>query len=523
MPFTNENTFDILAEAISEGVIIVDEKQTIVASNSGAETMFGYDRGELKGKPLNILIPQQYHRGHGGHFKSFLKSSEKRQMGRGRDISGVAKCGKTFPVEAGLSPFEIYGKTFVMALVMDITIRKKAEQELIHWAKIFDESLNEIFIFDAQSLKFIDVNRGALQNIGYNLEELKQLTPVDIKPEYTEERFRVLINDLVQKKTEKLKFEAIHQRKDGTTYPVEVHLQLSNLENKDVFVAIILDITDRKNYTEKLEKKVEERTEELHHTIQELKEEVKLRMEAEAKTKESLKKEKDLNELKTKFLSLVSHEFKTPLSGILTSATLAGKYTKEEQQEKRDKHLDTIKNKVKYLDNILNDFLSIERLETGKVNYKFSIFPLSKVVNEVVYDANMLLKGGQRINYPDDIDGYTLEFDEKILELVLSNLINNAIKYSGENTTIDIQIHVEDNMLVFKILDQGIGIPEKEQEFIFKRYFRAENALLDQGTGIGLNIVKTHLENLGGSITFTSTENKGSTFVIKIPMINKHK
>ena len=145
---SNENTFDILSEAISEGVIIVDEHQTIVATNSASESMFGYDKGELKGQPLNILIPQQYRGNHGGHFSSFMKHSQKRQMGRGRDIYGVKKDGAMFPVEAGLSPFQIYGKTFVMALVMDITVRKKAEQELKHWATIFDESLNEIFIFD---------------------------------------------------------------------------------------------------------------------------------------------------------------------------------------------------------------------------------------------------------------------------------------------------------------------------------------------------------------------------------------
>ncbi|WP_025743257.1 PAS domain-containing sensor histidine kinase [Aquimarina pacifica] len=372
---SNENTFDILSEAISEGVIIVDEQQTIVATNSAADEMFGYEKTELKGQPLNILIPQEYRGGHEGHFKNFLKSSEKRQMGRGREIYGVRKCKKTFPVEAGLSPFQIYGKTFIMALVMDIT--------------------------------------------------------------------------------------------------------------------------DRKYYTEKLEKTVEERT---------------------GRLKKALAKEKELNELKTKFLSLVSHEFKTPLSGILTSTTLIGKYTKTEQQDKRDKHLKIIKNKVKYLDNILTDFLSVERLDTGKVNYKISAFPLSKVINEVVYDANMLLKDGQKITYPSDIDDYTIHFDEKILELSLTNLIRNAIKYSGENTTIDLQVGTKDNFFLFKIIDQGIGIPNKEQKFIFNRYFRAENALLDQGTGIGLNIVKSHLENLGGTITFTSVENEGSTFTVQIPI-----
>ncbi len=402
------NVFKILSEAVSEGIVVVNKDQIIVATNGSANQIFGYDQEELIGKPLNTLIPQNYHHNHGDHFKSFVEHSEKRNMGRGRDIFGVRKDGTEFPLEAGLNPFTIYDNQYIMALVIDITERKAREKEI-------------------------------------------------------------------------------------------------------------------KELNTQLELKVEERTEALHHTIEELKEEVKLRMEAEAKAKESLKKEQDLNELKTKFLSLVSHEFKTPLGGILTSATLIEKYTKEEEQNKRDKHINTIKNKVKYLDNILTDFLSIERLETGKVNYKFSKFPLSKVINEVVYNANMLLKDGQKINYPDnDISDYSIEFDEKILELILSNLIHNAVKYSGEHTVIDLQIMFEEDMLTFKIIDQGIGIPEKEQQFIFKRYFRAENALLDQGTGIGLNIVKSHLENLGGSITFTSKEGQGSTFIVKIPITTNH-
>jgi hypothetical protein len=265
---------------------------------------------------------------------------------------------------------------------------------------------------------------------------------------------------------------------------------------------------------------VEARTKELKQTIKELKEEVSKRKEAEYKIMESLRKERELNELKTKFLSLVSHEFKTPLSGILTSATLVGKYTETEHQEKREKHLRTIQNKVKYLNNILNDFLSIERLESGKATYKFDVFPLSKVVNEVIYNANMLLKDGQRINYPQNIDDILVNFDEKILELSLTNLINNAIKYSPAHTVIDVVVIPQKDSLSIKIIDEGMGIPEKEQKYIFNRYFRAENALLDQGTGIGLNIVKSHLESLGGKITFESEQSKGSTFTITFPTNN---
>ena len=408
-----QDIFNVLFEAVSEGVVVVDDQQNIVSVNSSVEKMFGYEKDELVKQKLDVLIPKNYHAGHGAHFNGFMKNKEKRQMGNGRDLFGARKNGNVFPLEAGLNPFEIYGKTFVMALVIDISVRKQQEQEI------------------------------------YKLNE-------------------------------------------------------------------------------ELEKKVKERTKELSKTVNELKvvnieldEENQKRIEAENQIKDALKKEKELNELKTKFLSLVSHEFKTPLSGILTSTMLLGKYKLTEQQEKRDKHLETITNKVHYLNNILNDFLSVEKLETGKINYNFQTFRLSKVVDEVIYNANMLLKGGQRIKYPIEIGELSLTQDEKIVELALSNLVNNAIKYSPENTEIDISIKQDEIETTFKIVDKGIGIPKADQKNIFNRYFRAENALLTQGTGIGLNIIKSHLENLGGSIAFESEENIGSTFIMKI--INKAK
>ncbi|WP_035338201.1 PAS domain S-box protein [Dokdonia sp. PRO95] len=491
-----EEAFMILFEGASEGIVVVNEAQTIVATNQSARDIFGYEKKELEGKPLDTLIPMRFHKRHGGHFDKFMNHSDKREMGMGRDLYGQCKDGRQVPVEAGLNPFVLHNKNYVMALVTDITVRKNAEKELRQWANIFNESLNEIFIFDATSLKFINANLGAQENIGYTLDELTSMTPVDIKPEFTETQFRDYIAPLLNGVEKKLIFKTTHERKDGSHYPVEIHLQPSNADDTNTLVAIILDITERVHYTDKLEKTVVERTHQLE---------------------EALRTEIELNELKTKFLSLVSHEFKTPLSGILTSATLAGKYTKEEQQEKRVKHLTTIQNKVKYLNTIIDDFLSIERLETGKTNYAYTTFPLSKVLNEVIYDANMHLKDGQSIKYPTDADEYIIEFDEKIMELVLSNLLYNAIKYSSEGTIVDIQLKKMSSELEIKIIDQGIGIPEHEQKFIFNRYFRAENALLNAGTGIGLNIVKTHLENLGASISFTSELDKGSIFTVIIP------
>lgn len=322
--------------------------------------------------------------------------------------------------------------------------------------------------------------------------------------------------------------------KNGSSIPVEVGLNPFKIEEKRFVMALIIDITERKEQERKilelnsrLEERIKQRTNQLEVTIDELKAtnialegEIQKRIAAEKRIKDALKKEKELNELKTKFLSMVSHEFKTPLSGILTSTILLGKYQLSEQQDKREKHLRTITDKVHYLNNILNDFLSIERLDDGKVNYKFTVFRLSKVINEVVYNANMLLKSGQKITFPAEVDEYMLTQDEKIMELCLSNLIHNAIKYSPENTVITIDIESDDKFLTLHVTDEGMGIPKEAQKNIFSRYFRAENAINDQGTGIGLNIVQGHLKNLGGSISFVSEEGKGSTFTMKIPVNN---
>ena len=404
--------FNILFEAASEGIIVVNSTQHIVAVNVAAENMFGYGQGELIDQHLNLLIPKKYHASHHHHVEDFIEHSEKRQMGHGRVLYGIKKDGSLFPVEAGLNPFQKDGQEFVMSLIIDISVRMETERQIQDLNSHLEEK--------------IKTRTGELSESIIKLEEL----------------------------------------------------------NKD------------------------------------LQNEISKRRAAEEKIKDALQKEKELSELKTKFLSLVSHEFKTPLSGILTSATLAEKYIEKEQQDKREKHLGTIRNKVHYLNNILNDFLSIERLDSGKGQYKYASFSLKRLINEVIYNANVTLKDGQEILYPKDIKDEELYQDEKILELVLSNILGNAIKYSPENTTIKFEVLIEDKIIFFTIQDEGRGIPEKDQKHIFERYFRAENALLDQGTGIGLNISKTHLENMGGQISFSSEENKGTVFKIEVPLLN---
>ncbi|MBT8245856.1 MAG: PAS domain S-box protein [Winogradskyella sp.] len=618
----DQQIFNILLETVSQAVIIVDENQNIMEINGAAETVFGYSKEEIKDKHLDLLIPSNYHKKYKAYVKSLIKAYEHRKMAKTTDVYGLKKSGDIILVEVELNPFIVYDKTYVMALVRDVskqkeneydfmlrnkalesatngilitdaqkpdnpviyvnpafekltgyskedalnkncsflqandreqeeivkirkaikagesclvtmrnykkdgtlfwndlyitpitnrrgvvtnfigiqndvTERVRAEEERNHLATIFNESLNEIYVFDAENLKFVSANRGALENIGYTIEELKSMTPLELKDGIDDSSFRLnYIQPLLEKKIERVEFEIQQKRKDGTTYPVNVYLQLSKLNQRPVFVAIIVDITEHKNYLNTLEKKVIERTEQLEV---------------------ALRKEKEINELKTKFLSLVSHEFKTPLSGISTSTMLLEKYKKTDEQDKRNRHIDIIKDKVNYLNNILNDFLSIDALDSGVVNYKFNNFRLSKVINEVIYNANMSLKEGQHINYPENIDDMEMYQNERVVQLILANIVQNAIKYSNENSEIDIHISQDKNFTHIKVKDYGIGVPKKDLANIFDRYFRAENVLNMQGTGIGLNISKTHAENLGGKILLSSEEHKGTTVILTIP------
>lgn len=391
------------------------------------------------------------------------------------------------------------------------------------------ESISEGVVIVDNNQEIVSINNSLVDMFGYSSEELMGQHLDILIPKEVQHKHSGYVKDFIRKSDKR---QMGHGRtlfgvhKKGHYIPVEAGLNPFVWENNTYVMALVIDITERVEQEEKikklnaaLEERIQERTKELHKTVDELKSEIEKRKVAEKKIKSALKKERELNELKTKFLSMVSHEFKTPLSGILTSTILLGKYKLEEQQERRDKHLRTITDKVHYLNNILNDFLSVERLDSGKETYRPTTFKLSKVINEVVYNANMLLKDGQRIEFPTEVDEYTLTQDEKIMELCLSNLVHNAIKYSPENTTIKIEVESTDKMLTISVTDEGMGIPEEAQTHIFSRYFRAENAINNQGTGIGLNIVKSHLKNLNGTISFVSKEGEGSTFTMTIPLV----
>jgi signal transduction histidine kinase len=319
-------------------------------------------------------------------------------------------------------------------------------------------------------------------------------------------------------------------KKDGTEFPVEISLGHFKSEDQQYAIAFIIDITRRHEYENKilqqqadmalvneeikkmninLESTVIQRTTELQKTL------VELEASKEHLTK-SLEKEKEVNDLKSRFVSMASHEFRTPLSTVLSSISLLAKYNTTEDQPKRDKHIDRIKSSVKTLTDILNEFLSLGKIEEGKVEVRPALFDISEFINGITNEMNVLLKAGQEINY--EHSGNTSTYtDNSLLKHVLINLISNAIKFSPENARIMISCKVDNENTTIKITDQGMGIPIADQVHLFERFFRATNATNIQGTGLGLHIVGRYIEILEGSISYESQLEKGSTFKIVLP------
>ena len=283
-------------------------------------------------------------------------------------------------------------------------------------------------------------------------------------------------------------FELWAKRKDGSKLPIEISIGNYAVEGETLAVAFICNISKQKA--------AEEHAKELE---------------------KAYKREQELNNLKSVFVSLASHEFRTPLSTIMSSADLLSRYTNNQYLERKDKHLNRIRSSVKNLVNILDDFLSLDRLEQGKIEPNLAEFDLVDTVNNLVDNFQPILKEGQIIRM-GSCEPKIIYSDKKLVKNIITNLISNASKYSPENYSIDINCEIQNDQIVVSVKDHGIGIPEEDQKNLFGSFFRASNVGSIQGTGLGLNIIKRYTELLGGSITFNSQIGEGTTFLVHLPV-----
>ena len=247
---------------------------------------------------------------------------------------------------------------------------------------------------------------------------------------------------------------------------------------------------------------------------------ISVQKEIEFNLHNTIKKEKELNDLKSRFVSLASHEFRTPLSAILTSAILIGKLNEQDQVKKRERYLAQIERNVNHLVVILNDFLSLSKLEEGEVIAKRKSFDIIKFSEALTNETNIGLKKDQTITMTNCCETLFVNLDPKLLRHVLMNLLSNASKYSSKGSNIDFEISKNLGKVLIQVTDSGIGIPKEEQSYLFQRFFRAKNAENIEGTGLGLNIVKNYTELMGGDIGFKSELNKGTSFWVEFPIQN---
>ena len=386
---------------------------------------------------------------------------------------------------------------------------------------IFKYANEGIVITDDQS-RILKINPSVLQTFGYEYEKeiigqkIEILIPKRFHDKHGGHREKYM--ESPHARSMGLQFDLYALKKGGDEFPVEVSLSPFKNSQRSFVICFIKDITTRKkaeenekNYRKELEKEVEERTLILKEAIQKLE---KTKNELD----NSLKREQELNSMKTKFISIASHEFRTPLSTIMSSLSLMEKYNELNQLEKRNKHNDRIKKSIKNLTDILNDILSVNKIEEGKVIVNPESFDIQSFVNDLIQDLQGLLKQGQLINFSGSETHQTMVFqDPKLLRHILINLLTNAIKFSAEESPIEINLRLEPNDIYLEIKDYGLGIPKADHDKLFTRFFRSSNVENIQGTGLGLSIVLQYVNYLKGTIKFSSELGKGSIFNVNLP------
>lgn len=492
----------MLFNTATEGLLVVNGNGVIELANPSAYRIFGYEAGELLGMCVDDMLPKHLKEKHVAHRTGFMKSPRRRPMGHGIDLIGVRKDGSSFPIEISLNHFrDDADRPLVMALIMDVTARKENEAEIKLLNKQLEKRVNQrtkelkesqmlyrliarnfpegaINVFD-RDFKYVFAEGADMYRYGITSEKLVGKNYLDRLPAELREMMREKLLEVLAGNNQK--FDVKYQDQ----YYIVNTVGLSNDKGEiDRILLVEQNITDRKL--------------------------------AEERTVEALDKERQLNELKSRFVSMASHEFRTPLSTVLSSLSLLEKYDQAGKEENKPKHYKRIRSSVRHLTSLLNDFLSLEKVESGNVYLSKDKINIKELFGELTEQHNQLTKAGQEILF--EFEGIEeVDVDQNLLHIMCSNLLSNAIKYSGEGKRIDLRAKVTQEELVFSVTDRGIGIPYDDQENMFGRFFRAKNATNIQGTGLGLNIVSKYLNLLNGTITFESVPDEGTTFFISIP------
>jgi len=387
---------------------------------------------------------------------------------------------------------------------------------------IIENAIDGIITIDRNGI--VDsINPAASSLFGYDAEEVIGNNVSMLMPEPDRSRHDQYIQNYLTtgvKKIIGIGREVRGLRKDGTTFPFRLAVSEVHYENKTAFTGFVHDLSKEKeaeekliHHMEELEATVSNRTKDLIKLVSELE-------KTKSEVSQSLEKEKELNQLKSRFVSMASHEFRTPLSAVQLSASLIEKYAEKPDLSNVLKHTGRIKSSVQLLTSILNDFLSLERLEAGNVLASNKEINLVELAEEITEEMQLICKANQHIVYQHTGSEGRFVLDANLLKNSVINLISNAIKYSGENTFIEFSTEINGDTCLIVVKDDGIGIPEDDQKNLFEPFFRAHNTGNIPGTGLGLNIVRRYVSLMGGEVTCQSAQDKGTVFTLTFRNVN---
>jgi len=354
--------------------------------------------------------------------------------------------------------------------------RNVAEKDSLRLGHVLEQSSNEIYIFDVKTLRFLQVNKGGRDNLGFSMEELYELTPLDIKPEYTLQTFSEFICPLQQGEIQQLLFETLHRRKNGSCYPVEVRLQMYAAAERPIFYAIINDITDRKRID-----------------------------------KELLEKNAELEQ----FIYMISHDLKSPLVTVKTFLSYLTQDIEKSDSTRIAEDIGFMGTATDKMSRLLDDLLEFSRVGRQAKN----IIPIS--FKQLTSDALQLTAGSiseKKINVKVNVINLTLLGDYSELIQIWQNLIENSIKYMGTqlNPTIEIGVHDSIGKPIFYVRDNGIGIDSQFYEKIFEIFEQLNPGV--EGSGLGLALIKRIVELYHGKIYVESKgPGKGACFLFTLP------
>lgn len=493
----NRNLF----ESLPIGLALTRMDGSIVEVNSAFSQIIGHTSEDIYKLSYWDITPADY------------REQEQKQLQELKDSGQYGPYEKEYLHANGHRvPVRLQGRIvkhndeeLIWSSIEDISETKLAERNIKRLKATLDETLDCVFMFTADSLHFFYVNDGGVRQIGYEINELKEMTPCDIKPNISKTQFRDILTPLINGDQKDTTFETIHQHKNGSQIPVEIFLQYIHLKNDAPhFIAIVRDITERK-LTEKLLIQSNEKLEKL----------VQVRTREYILAKEEAER---ANHAKSQFLSSMSHELRTPLNAILGFSQLIEMDADDEITISNAKE---IMNGGEHLLSLINEILDLSKIESGNFDLSIKSLPLTNILNQTLSLINPIAEKHaiQIHNKTSSCENIKINVDEIRFKQVLLNILSNAIKYNTENGEVIIDCSTNNNKLNLSISDSGKGLTSEQQTSIFEPFNRVDVESSNiEGTGLGLTITKNLLEKMGGNITVESVIGKGSSFYIQVPL-----